>query len=87
MNPHEETWGDDYEVTVVGPRLERNEDVAREVLARAAPDMARALLDLLGDGPRRHLSFCHALSRDGHACRAECTAVRSALEKAGVPLP
>lgn len=77
---HEETWGDDYEVTVVGPRLERHEDIEREVLARAAPEMARALLDLLDDDG--HLERC--FGADGSGCIERCGQIRSALTKAGV---
>ena len=72
------------------------EDEAR--LATAAPDMARALLDhvLIHGGPddaHAHTKPCWAsrLERtrqrlDG-LCTADCSAVRAALHKAGVPLP
>jgi hypothetical protein len=84
--PHEEAWGDDYEVTVVGPKLERHEDVAREALARAAPDMARALLAVLerrSDGTMHLRDGCSA-SRMETCDDARCHAVRAALAKAGV---
>lgn len=53
-------------------------------LIAAAPEMARALLSLLGDGPSKHLSFCHTLRRPDRACHPDCFAVRAALNKAGV---
>ena len=68
MKPHEETWGDDYEVTVVGPRLERHEDIQREMLARAAPEMARVLLgvkDVLQQHPGLHRDVVDALTKAG----------------------
>jgi hypothetical protein len=71
MKPHEETWenGRDYEVTVCGPELDRDIDAPRERLARAAPAMARALLDVL--------------YRRGN-CDTRERAARTALREAGV---
>lgn len=55
-------------------------------LFQAAPKMVHALCVLLGDGPRKHLSTCHALRREGAPCHPECAAVREAIIAAGVPL-
>lgn len=63
-------------------------DRAAEAIGRglaAAPDMARALLALFGEAA--HTSFCPALVRDSRRCHPDCAAARSALTKAGVPLP
>lgn len=54
-------------------------------LAQAAPDLVRALLELLGAS--RHLSTCHALRDSSKPCREDCQQVQAALLKAGVPLP
>lgn len=51
----------------------------------AAPDMARALLLLLGENG--HFPWCHAWFGGGGACIEPCTGTRAALSKAGVPLP
>lgn len=75
VKPHEETWTEEeYEVTVVGPRLERHEDIPRELLARAAPEMARAL---------QHAD--DALAAKGYAANSMAREViRAALTKAVV---
>lgn len=73
-------------------------DAQRGALATAAPDMARALLDhvLIRGGPddaHAHTKPCWASrmertrQRLGGACTADCSAVRAALAKTGVPLP
>lgn len=74
--PHEEEWdnGRDFEVTVCGPELDRDIDAPREVLARAAPALARALL---------HAD--DALRAQGYAVESMARVViRGALLKAGV---
>jgi hypothetical protein len=74
--PHEEIWDnpEDFEVTVLGPELDRGIDGPREVLARAAPDMARALLDVLRCQNKIKCGTCEQV-------------IIRVLVKAGVPLP
>lgn len=89
MKPHEETWdnGRDFEVTVCGPELDRDIDHPREVLARAAPKMARALL---ANGYKRasdglwHSDCCNEQNDGGVSCFESCEKARAALTKAGV---
>lgn len=80
MKPHEETWTnpEDFEVTVLGPELDRGIDQRRETLARAAPEMARALLRFRN----AHLGQDSAEEMEQALLDAEV-----ALTKAGVPLP
>lgn len=54
-------------------------------LTQAAPDLVRALLELLGESS--HLSTCHALLDASRPCKPECRQVQEALTKAGVQLP
>lgn len=90
MRPHEETWdsAEDFEVTILGPELDRGIDGPREVLARAAPEMARALVPV---AERRCESLttlereCPRLWEDPAEWCPTCCA-RKALAKAGVPL-
>lgn len=85
MKPHEETWdnGMDFEVTVSGPELDRGIDAPRELLARFAPDMARALLAV-----RRPESgmpcWCITHQHPNAQHEEECELARAALTKAGV---
>lgn len=79
--PWEEDWdnGRDFEVTVCGPELDRGIDAPREVLARAAPNMARALLTVLRreDGSDLRFTLGEGALRE----------IRDALATAGVPIP
>jgi hypothetical protein len=72
--PHEEEWDnpEDFEVTVCGPELDRGIDGPREVLARAAPDMARALRDAV-----------RAFRQGYRITEAQCRLMEAALDKAG----
>ena len=54
----------------------------RAALASAAPNMARALLEVFGEA--KHISTCHALRDVRRRCHPDCAAARSALQKAGV---
>jgi hypothetical protein len=54
-------------------------------LFAAATDMARALKEMFGTS--EHLALCPALTRPGRSCHPDCMRARSALQKAGVPLP
>lgn len=79
--PHKEDWSsaEDFEITVLGPELDRGIDGPREVLARAAPNMAVALLAVLEWNKRsRELPEWPA--------KSPMETVRAALAKAGVPL-
>lgn len=73
--PHEETWTVDG--CIIMHRREDGQKAAREVLAHAAPDMARAL-QYADD----------ALHTQGYTDSSVArTLIREALLKAGVPLP
>lgn len=89
MKPHEERWdsAEDFEIAVLGPELDRGIDGPRETLARAAPDIALALLD--------HVRRCEGCGGSGQAMlrtatfdvRGDCPMCKSdraALKKAGV---
>lgn len=77
MKPYKEEWAnpEDFEVTVLGPELDRGVDAPREPLARSAPDMARELLGAV------------VLFRRGNRIgEAEIRGMERALAKAGVLL-
>lgn len=86
MKPHEEEWYQSIPGTVRvralgtgrnGALVAQVATAPREVLILAAPNMARALLELVDDRTG-HVKWC------GGCCESECTDIVSALKKAGV---
>lgn len=83
------TTGDGFVVLTVYARSDEADSGGDELAearlrqATAAPDMARALLEMLEDDG--HLPHCSGATTVG--CIVRCGEVRAALTKAGVPLP
>lgn len=83
--PWEETWRYDDVHVLMGGSIETVE--ARERLATAAPDMARALLasgrtDAEFPDSAWHTNECWDNGRA--SCEEQCTQTRTALQKAGI---